>query len=169
MQVAAGAYHSMAVVAYPPMIGGGWLYTWGSGYYGQLAHGTKVVIFTPELCEYFLNVHLLIKSISAGNKHCGAITKDDELYTWGSNINGCLGRKIYERDVTYTALPGHCGGFGAIVNKIGRGLPKQVCCGLDYTVVCTFPYIGPNLAVAAKLMEDANVKQQEALMNARYD
>jgi hypothetical protein len=30
-------------------------------------------------------------------------------------------------------------------------------------------HIGPNLAVAGKLMEDANVKQQEALMNARYD
>jgi hypothetical protein len=29
--------------------------------------------------------------------------------------------------------------------------------------------IGPNLAVAGKLMEDANVKQQEALMNARYE
>lgn len=74
--------------------GGGWLYTWGSGYYGQLAHGAKVVIFTPELVEYFLSVHLLIKSISAGTTHCACLTKEEELYTWGSNTNNCLGRFV---------------------------------------------------------------------------
>lgn len=165
--MAAGAYHSMAIVAYPPMIGGGWLYTWGSGYYGQLAQGNRVVVFTPELCEYFVNVHLLVKSISAGGKHCAAITKDDELYTWGSNTDNCLGRKIYERDVTYSAVPGHCGGFGAIVNRIGRGLARKVSCGLDYTLVCTYAYVGPDLAVAGKLMEEANVRQRDVLVQKR--
>ena len=77
---------------YFDLLGGGWLYTWGSGYYGQLAQGTRLVVFTPELVEYFMNVHLLVKSISAGAKHCAAITKDDELYTWGSNTDNCLGR-----------------------------------------------------------------------------
>lgn len=74
------------------MSGGGWLYSWGSGYYGQLAQGSKVVVCVPELCEYFLSVHLLVKSVSTGPRHCAAITKDDELYTWGSNNSGCLGR-----------------------------------------------------------------------------
>jgi acyl-coenzyme A synthetase/AMP-(fatty) acid ligase len=41
-------------ISYKWTAGGGWLYTWGSGYYGQLAQGKRVVLFTPELCEYFL-------------------------------------------------------------------------------------------------------------------
>jgi hypothetical protein len=28
---------TFAVIQYPPMLMGGWLYTWGSGYHGQLA------------------------------------------------------------------------------------------------------------------------------------
>ncbi len=36
LDVSAGVWHSAAIVSYPPMIEGGWLYTWGSGYHGQL-------------------------------------------------------------------------------------------------------------------------------------
>ena len=35
LMVAAAAWHSMAIVGFPPMKGGGWLYTWGSGYHGE--------------------------------------------------------------------------------------------------------------------------------------
>lgn len=80
------------VVAYPPMLKAGWLYTWGSGYHGQLGHGLKTLCMTPEPVEYFLGVHLLIKSVCAGSHHSLAITQDNELYSWGSNNFGCLGR-----------------------------------------------------------------------------
>ena len=53
------------------------------------------------------------------------------------------------------------------MNRIGRGLVRKVSCGLDYTVVCTYAYIGPDIAVAGKLMEEANVQQQEALLMQR--
>jgi hypothetical protein len=44
----------MYTLIYIP-IGGGWLYTWGSGYYGQLAHGTKVlVIYFFIIIDVFL-------------------------------------------------------------------------------------------------------------------
>jgi len=56
LQVSASTWHSMALVAHPPMIGGGWVYTWGSGYHGQLAQGPKVVCLVPEVIEYFLQV-----------------------------------------------------------------------------------------------------------------
>jgi len=75
------------------MLGGVWLYTWGSGYHGQLAQGhSKVVSLIPGVVEYFLGVHLLVKQVAAGSHHCLAITQDAELYSWGSNNNGCLGR-----------------------------------------------------------------------------
>lgn len=48
-----------------------------------------------------------------------AIASEGELYTWGSNVNGCLGRKISETDVLYTPVPGYVSGFGAIVGKTG--------------------------------------------------
>lgn len=28
MEVSAGTWHSMALICYPPMLKGGWLYTW---------------------------------------------------------------------------------------------------------------------------------------------
>mmetsp|Transcript_17850 Transcript_17850/g.18611 ORF Transcript_17850/g.18611 Transcript_17850/m.18611 type:complete len:539 (-) Transcript_17850:79-1695(-) len=162
LQVSAGAWHSMCIVLYPPMMGGGVIYTWGSGYHGQLAQGTKQICQTPEPVEYFYNVHLLIKQISAGDYHCAAVTREGELYTWGSNRYNCLGRKIQEKDVEYTPIPGHVGGFGAIVGRIGRGLVRSVACGREYTIVATWPYEGPNFEVCTKLMEEQKVRQEEA-------
>jgi alpha-tubulin suppressor-like RCC1 family protein len=86
------------------------VYTWGSGYYGQLAQGTKLisnvctchaihiasvkshVLQTPEIVEYFVKRHLLLKQIASGSHHCVAITSEGELYSWGSNKSGCLAR-----------------------------------------------------------------------------
>ena len=75
-----------------------------------------------------------------------------------------LYRHIDETDVPYTHIPGHVGGFGAIVDRVGRGFPRHISCGKEYTVVCTWPYEGPDLQVAAKLMEEAKVREQEALL-----
>ena len=94
--------------------------SWGSGYHGQLAQGSTAVSLLPAPVEYFMKVHLLVTMIAAGSHHCLAVTKEGELYSWGSNNGGCLGRRIVEKDVNYTALPGHVSGFGALFNRIGR-------------------------------------------------
>jgi alpha-tubulin suppressor-like RCC1 family protein len=164
LQVAAGFWHSMAVVGYPPMLGGGWLYTWGSGYHGQLAQGSKVVSMVPEVCEHFVGVHLLVTKCFAGSHHCLAITQDQELYSWGSNNFGCLGRKIDEKDVFFTATPGHVPGFGSLVGRVGRGFARSVSCGREFTVVATFAYEGPDNKIATKLMEEAKIREQELLL-----
>lgn len=92
VQILASTWHSMAIVQYPPILTGGYLYTWGSGYHGQLAHGTKSISMEPEIVEYFVNVQMMIKFIAAGPTHCAAVTKEGELYSWGSNLHGALGR-----------------------------------------------------------------------------
>jgi len=92
LSIAAGAWHSMALVTYPPMLNGGWIYSWGSGYHGQLGQGPKVVSMYAEPVDYFIKYHILVKSISAGSHHCAALTRDGEMYTWGQNLYGCLGR-----------------------------------------------------------------------------
>ncbi len=56
------------------------------------------------------------------------------------------------------------GGFGAIVDRVGRGFPRYVSLGTEYSVVCTWPYEGPDLGVAAKLMEEAKLREQEAMV-----
>jgi alpha-tubulin suppressor-like RCC1 family protein len=92
LQVEAGTFHSMAIVTYPPVLDGGYLYTWGSGFYGQLAQGATTVKSEPTIVEYFVLSHLMIKQVSAGAHHCLALTKENELFSWGNNLHGALGR-----------------------------------------------------------------------------
>lgn len=52
------------------------------------------------------------------------------------------GRTIDEKEVEYTPIPGHVGGFGAMVDRVGRGMPRAVACGKEFMVVATYPYQG---------------------------
>jgi hypothetical protein len=52
-----------------------------------------------------------------------------------------------------------------LVNRIGRGFPRSIASGRDFSVVCTYPYEGPDFMVATKLMEEARIREQEALLN----
>lgn len=56
-------------------------------------------------------------------------------------------RKIDEKDVTYTHVPGHVAGYGALVNRIGRGFPRSISAGREFSVVATYPYEGPDIQV----------------------
>lgn len=47
----------------------------------------------------------------------------------------------------FTADPGHVGGFGVLVDGVGRGLPRAVACGKEFTLVATYPYEGPVMEV----------------------
>jgi hypothetical protein len=73
------------------------------------------------------------------------------VYTLVTSLNACLlvlhRRKIDEKDVTYTHLPGHVSGYGALVNRIGRGFPRSISAGREFSVVCTYPYEGPDIQV----------------------
>ena len=166
LAVVAATWHSMALTVHPPLLDGGWVYTWGSGYHGQLGQELRQISLLPETVEYFVTYHLAIKQIYAGSHHCAAVTKEGELYTWGSNKNGCLGRKADMGGTEYTPTPGHCGGFGALVDKIGRGFPRHVALGREYTIVTTMPYQGPNLDVAVKLTEEARIREQDEMLAA---
>lgn len=78
-------------------------------------------------------------------------------------------RKNDDKDVDFSSIPGHCGGFGVIVNKIGRGLPRFVSCGKEFTVVSTYPYEGPSLEVAIKLMEESQIREEETQLRMLQD
>ena len=123
----------------------------------------------------FLDSHILIKEISCGSYHNAIITQECELYTWGSNKHGCLGRKLQQDQTIASAIlkfspePGHVGGFGAIVNRIGRGLVKSVSCGKHFTIVTSFPYEGPNEEMAQKLMEEEQHRKKKREMQVKLE
>lgn len=49
---------------------------------------------------------------------------------------------------TFTADPGHVGGFGVLVDGVGRGLVRAVACGKEFTLVATYPYEGAVIEVS---------------------
>ncbi|CAB1116212.1 unnamed protein product [Ectocarpus sp. CCAP 1310/34] len=94
LQAECGTWHCAALVLVPPCKDGGYLYTWGSGYHGQLALGTRQVQPTPAIVAKLLSTQQLLRKVWCGSHHCAAVTTDGELYTWGSNRTGCLGRAL---------------------------------------------------------------------------
>ncbi|CAN0432633.1 unnamed protein product, partial [Discosporangium mesarthrocarpum] len=69
-----------------------------------------------------------------------------------------------DESATYTEVPGHVGGFGVLVDGIGRGTPQAVSCGKEFTVVATYPYEGPVMEVALHLMEEAALAEEEIML-----
>lgn len=160
-QVCAATWHSACVVNIPPLKGYGEVYTWGSGYHGQLGQKNVQVSLVPGRVADINELHIFCKTLAIGSHHCAMIANDGELWTWGSNKHHALGREIEEDDVEYTSSPGHVGGFGAIVERTGRGMPRSVCCGKEFTIVATYPYEGPSEFVARKLVEEEEMRLEE--------
>jgi len=173
LSISAGTWHSACIVHVPPLEDSGWLYTWGSGFQGQLGLNKVCRASIPTLVEDFINEGLSVKHIFCGRNHNAAIAVDDNLYTWGSNNHGALGRSIGESRVPFTPHPGIVAEFGTIVNRIGRGYPLSVACGREYTIVATHPYNGPSeeeanqLAREQQLRELEEEKRKQKLIQAR--
>ncbi|CAM9525386.1 unnamed protein product [Pylaiella littoralis] len=160
LQAECGTWHCAALVLVPPCKDGGYLYTWGSGYHGQLALGTRQVQPTPAIVSKLLVTQQLLTRVWCGSHHCAGLTTDGELYTWGSNRTGGLGRALPD-DEPFSADPGHVGGFGVLVDGVGRGLPRAVTCGKEFTLVATYPYEGPVMEVAVQVMQASAIEEEE--------
>jgi alpha-tubulin suppressor-like RCC1 family protein len=84
--VAAGANHSMALLS------DGTLYSWGddsSGQLGQLTANAGV----PTGVFKFAGFSYVI-AVSAGSRHSLAIEQGGDIYSWGDNTSGQLGRSL---------------------------------------------------------------------------
>jgi len=176
LDISAGTWHSAVIVSVPPMKDVGYLYTFGSGYQGQLGLEKRCIASTPTLVRAFCNGQVFLKKIFSGSSHNAAISSDGNLWTWGSNKHGELGRSIEEEtNLEFTPNPGIVPEFGAIVDRIGRGLPRSVAVGREYTIVATYRYDGPSEEEALEILEvhrmrdEAERKRQEVLQRAKKD
>uniref|UniRef100_A0A5S6R5D2 RCC1-like domain-containing protein n=1 Tax=Trichuris muris TaxID=70415 RepID=A0A5S6R5D2_TRIMR len=67
----------------------GHVYSWGYGKYGVLGHGNEMNLSVPRRIDALAKV--TVTSISAGYAHCGVLTEDGFLYTFGKGDDGALG------------------------------------------------------------------------------
>eukprot|EP00026_Physarum_polycephalum_P001398 Phypoly_transcript_01399.p1 GENE.Phypoly_transcript_01399~~Phypoly_transcript_01399.p1 ORF type:complete len:917 (+),score=105.43 Phypoly_transcript_01399:210-2960(+) len=68
---------------------GGEVWTWGEGSGGKLGHGDQKDQREPMLVAGLKGKHII--QVAAGEKHSVALSKDGEVYSWGSNTNSELG------------------------------------------------------------------------------
>ncbi|WP_297317258.1 InlB B-repeat-containing protein, partial [uncultured Bifidobacterium sp.] len=100
-RISAGYWHSMALGS------DGNLYTWGNDIYGQLGRDTTssgaptnqlpAPVTPPAGVRFTL--------VSAGGYHSMAIGSDGNVYTWGSNSKGQLGRDTTSSGAPTNLLP----------------------------------------------------------------
>lgn len=81
VQIAAGAYHSMALDS------AGKVWAWGYNFFGQLGDGTKQGRIFPVRVGTLSGV----VAIAAGGYHSLAIKADGTAWAWGDNFYGQLG------------------------------------------------------------------------------
>uniref|UniRef100_UPI0030DAD8DC RCC1 domain-containing protein n=2 Tax=Bifidobacterium indicum TaxID=1691 RepID=UPI0030DAD8DC len=89
-QISTGYQHSMAIGS------DGNLYTWGSNLYGQLGRDTNTSFTDPTPAMVAkptgAPAGFTWTQATAGWQHSMAVGSDGNLYTWGNNNNGQLGR-----------------------------------------------------------------------------
>lgn len=123
-ELSCACWHTAAIVLIPPLIKGGVVYTWGSGRLGQLAQGGIQCSLQPALVKDLLDTHALIKKICTGMFHNVALSVDDEVFTWGSNTNGCLGRpeELAGLEENFCAVPGRVEGIDVFAGRPCAGM-----------------------------------------------
>ncbi|KAH1255297.1 Ultraviolet-B receptor UVR8 [Glycine max] len=140
---ALGSEHSVAISD------GGAAFSWGIGVSGRLGHGHESSVlgffksyseYTPRLIKDLEGIKRLkemsdatkpsliselpsSKEVACGGYHTCVLTNSGELYTWGSNENGCLG--IGSSDVIH--LP------EKVQGPFLKSSVSQVSCGWKHT------------------------------------
>ena len=93
-QIAAGAYHSLALTST------GQLYAFGNNYYGQLGNTTNNAVEEPNPTPTLVTLPSEVghvTQIAAGANHSLALTSTGQLYAFGENYFGQLGNTTNNR------------------------------------------------------------------------
>ncbi|XP_058089615.1 ultraviolet-B receptor UVR8 isoform X2 [Magnolia sinica] len=122
--VSLGSEHSFAITDEGDAL------SWGAGGSGRLGHGHQSGIlgflrssseYTPRLIKNLEGVK--VTKIAVGLLHSACISGEGELYTWGSNENGCLG--LGGTDAVHTPLK--------VEGSLLKFPVSEVSCGWKHT------------------------------------
>jgi len=100
----------------------GYVFTWGSGEYGQTGVGGTDINFGPIRLETLRDKDIV--DIACGLDHCVALSRNGRVWTWGFGIEGQLGHN----DTTDEHLPKE------ITSMREEGITR-ITCGPDSTVL----------------------------------
>ena len=120
----------------------GYVYTWGMNDRGQLGVGHETPLFEPAQIPFIgPTAKHTIKSatkIACGLKHCLILTKNCQLYSWGSNLQCQLGKKL-------AVIQGNNGSVAAGVQAhsnvpvhiaaYDQAVPLEIACGSYHNIV----------------------------------
>ncbi|TYZ68599.1 hypothetical protein PybrP1_005497 [[Pythium] brassicae (nom. inval.)] len=76
------------------LLRGGYVYAFGSGLHGQLGLGKQKVAALPTRVPDLYHRKVRCQAIAAASHHSIALSCERELFTWGRNSSGCLGRVV---------------------------------------------------------------------------
>lgn len=118
-QVAAGRKHVLALMQ------GGFVLSWGMGYFGQLGHGDETSWEQPRLVHGLKPNELgaPVISLSSGAHHCAALTSEGRIFMWGLNRNAQCGTGT-KSDVISSPRP---------VDQSSLVWATRISCGRNHT------------------------------------
>lgn len=69
------------------------VYLWGANNYGQIGDGTNQMRLIPTKISQ--NINEIVVDITIGYSHVLAVTSQNNIYSWGSNLSGELGDNTF--------------------------------------------------------------------------
>jgi alpha-tubulin suppressor-like RCC1 family protein len=127
-QVAAGAYHSLAVTST------GQLYAFGDNNFGQLGNATHEKTGQPNPTPVLVSLPGAtgpVTQVAAGRGHTLALTSTGQLYAFGENRYGQLGNATNEK----TEEPNPTPALASLPDAAGRAV--QVAAGYEHSLALT--------------------------------
>eukprot|EP00850_Spirogloea_muscicola_P003742 SM000015S01242 [mRNA] locus=s15:773139:784742:- [translate_table: standard] len=117
-RVSCGANHTLALT------GGGDVFSFGQGMFGQLGHGNTDNALSPVHVEGLWGLGIV--QVAAGESHSAALTADGLVYTWGRGKYGQLGHGVLTNEMKPMR-----------VDALAGRRVVQIACGGDHTMALT--------------------------------
>jgi E3 ubiquitin-protein ligase HERC2 len=123
-RAAVAAAESLSMDSKQHVAPSGQVYSWGSGDFGRLGHGSSLPHTSASLIEILRDKN--IRKVECGERHSCALTADGALYSWGYGGDGQLGHG----DFQVQTLP-------ALITGLRSKHIIDVVCGEKHTVALT--------------------------------
>jgi alpha-tubulin suppressor-like RCC1 family protein len=126
IQIACGRKHILA------LMDGGFVLSWGTGYFGQLGHGDDSSWESPRMIHSLEpnKIGCKIIQIACGGSHSAAVADNGRVFTWGLNKSGQCG-VVSKTDSVIDPRPIDL----SQVEKAGKAV--SIVCGRNHTALLT--------------------------------